>query len=122
MAGDPTLADVMAELAALRVEIAELRTEREQTASRQLVDAATLARELGVKRRWVYAHSDRLGAEPLTEPGDGRKPRLRFDVDKARLAFARDPDEETAPAKSISRSPRRKRETRAGHILRVRET
>jgi hypothetical protein len=32
----------------------------------------------------VYAHADELGAVPLTKPGEGRKPRLRFDLDLVR--------------------------------------
>lgn len=40
-----------------------------------LIDAATVARRLGVRRSWVYAHADQLGAIRL---GDGRG-RLRFD-------------------------------------------
>jgi hypothetical protein len=32
---------------------------------RRLVDAATLAAELGVDRSWVYAHRDELGAVRL---------------------------------------------------------
>lgn len=40
------------------------------------VDAATLARELGVERDWVYANARRLGAIRL---GEGPRGRLRFD-------------------------------------------
>lgn len=50
-----------------------------------LVDANGLAAEFGVDRSWVYAHADALGAIRL---GDGSKPRLRFDLDVAREAFA----------------------------------
>ena len=39
------------------------------------VDAATLARELGVERDWVYSHADELGALRLGGP----RGRLRFD-------------------------------------------
>lgn len=53
-----------------------LRTKREpQGHSARLVDAATLARELGVERDWVYAHADDLGAIRLGGP----RGRLRFD-------------------------------------------
>jgi hypothetical protein len=52
----------------------------------RLVDAAALARELGVGRRWVYEHRDALGAVQL---GTGSKPRLRFDLEAAREAMAR---------------------------------
>jgi hypothetical protein len=54
--------------------------------ARRLVDAATLARALGVKRAWVYEHCDDLGAVRL---GTGSKPRLRFDVHVARGALVR---------------------------------
>ena len=50
-----------------------------------LVDAAALARHLGVARSFVYDHADRLGAIRL---GDGPRPRLRFDVDEARRRLA----------------------------------
>jgi hypothetical protein len=42
----------------------------------ELVDAAELARRLGVERSWVYTHAIQLGAVKL---GNGRRPRLRFD-------------------------------------------
>jgi excisionase family DNA binding protein len=45
-----------------------------------LVDAAEVARRLGVGRSTVYAHSRELGA---VEVGTGRRPRLRFDLEKA---------------------------------------
>lgn len=51
----------------------------------RLVDAQTLAEALGVRRETVYAHADELGAIRL---GDGSKPRLRFDMETAREAFA----------------------------------
>jgi hypothetical protein len=51
-----------------------------------MVTAAQLAVVLNVKRDWVYAHADELGARRI---GGGRKPRLRFDVEVARAAFPR---------------------------------
>lgn len=67
------LADALAERIAPRL------------ARRPLVDAAELARVLGVKREWVYEHAVLLGAKRLDEDGEGKKkkPRLRFDVEKA---------------------------------------
>jgi hypothetical protein len=47
---------------------------------RQLLDAAELARVLGVDRQWVYDHQRELGAKRL---GNGRKPRLRFELTRA---------------------------------------
>lgn len=45
-------------------------------ADAELVDAAELARRLGVDRSWVYTHAIELGAVKL---GGGARPRLRFD-------------------------------------------
>jgi hypothetical protein len=42
----------------------------------QLLDAAAVARMLGVTRGWVYEHAAELGAIRL---GSGTRPRLRFD-------------------------------------------
>lgn len=53
-----------------------LRAEGPQEQPARLVDAATLARELGVERDWVYAHAEELGAIRL----GGRHGRLRFDL------------------------------------------
>lgn len=52
-----------------------LRAEKPQERHSRLVDAATLARELGVERDWVYANAERLGAIRLGGP----RGRLRFD-------------------------------------------
>jgi len=52
-----------------------LRIDTEKLAAR-LVDAATLARMLGVERDWVYAHARELQAVRL----GGERGRLRFDV------------------------------------------
>jgi hypothetical protein len=49
------------------------------------VDAATLARMLGVDRDWVYARAAQLGAVRL---GDGPKARLRFDIERVRATLA----------------------------------
>jgi len=52
-----------------------LRTHELSEHQVRLVDAATLARELGVERDWVYANAERLGAIRLGGP----RGRLRFD-------------------------------------------
>jgi hypothetical protein len=52
-----------------------LRTHEPREHPTRLVDAATLARELGVERDWVYANAERLGAIRLGGP----RGRLRFD-------------------------------------------
>jgi hypothetical protein len=68
------------ERVALRV--VELLDERRE----QLVDAATLAKTLGISRDTVYDHRAELGG---IEVGNGERPRLRFDVDQARAAWTR---------------------------------
>jgi hypothetical protein len=47
---------------------------------REFLDASELARVLGVERDWVYEHQDQLGAIRL---GNGRRPRLRFELTRA---------------------------------------
>src|SRR5437016_4021266 len=47
------------------------------------LDAAALARVLGVDREWIYGHAHRLGAIRL---GTGRR-RLRFDLKHGTRAF-----------------------------------
>ncbi len=83
----PNIALDAASVEAVARRVAELiRTERGSHVTRGLVDAATLAVELGVERSWVYAHRDELGAVQL---GGGSRPRLRFDVEAARNVLAR---------------------------------
>jgi len=62
-----------------------IRSEGTTPVARRMVDAGTLARELGVERSWVYAHRQELGGVKL---GTGPKPRLRFDVETARELLA----------------------------------
>jgi hypothetical protein len=83
--------DVNATLDAASVEavarrVVELMRGEGSSSVRGLVDAATLAAELGVTRSWVYEHRVELGAVRL---GAGSKPRLRFDVQRAREVLAR---------------------------------
>ena len=84
-------------------------------AARRLVDAATLAAELGVDRSWVYAHRGELGAIHL---GTGSKPRLRFDLEVAWKVLARSTSKESqrpkAPVPPRSSERRRQRRTRSG--------
>jgi hypothetical protein len=56
--------------------VVELLDRRGLSGGADLVDAAGLARRLGIERSWVYTHAIELGAVKL---GAGRKPRLRFD-------------------------------------------
>jgi hypothetical protein len=64
----------------LREEIARVASSAAEHAASdpaaRLVDAATVARMLGVERDWVYAHADALGAVRLGGP----QGRLRFDL------------------------------------------
>src|SRR5205823_3215213 len=73
----------------------------------ELVDAETLAGDLGVSRTFVYEHKELLGALPL---GTGPKPRLRFDPAEARRRLARLRAEPEQPKPS---SPKTRRRTQA---------
>ncbi|UJA20193.1 hypothetical protein HJD18_08165 [Thermoleophilia bacterium SCSIO 60948] len=70
------------------------------TSGDQLVDAATLARRLGVSRDFIYRHADELGALHLPSQGDSGRPRLRFEPDTAAAALRR----VQGPAGDASRS------------------
>jgi hypothetical protein len=98
-----------------------LRAERHSPRERRLVDAATLAAELGVERSWVYAHRTELGAIQL---GAGSKPRLRFDVDIARESLARstskEPQTQTLTAGGDSSRRRRERLGTSAGLLPIR--
>lgn len=67
------------------------------------VDAAALARVLGVEREWVYAHASELGAIRLGGPHG----RLRFDLDHVRRVLGAEPTGAVA-----GRLPARPREDR----------
>ena len=56
----PAQVSKLADLVARRV--VELLDERDRGTASELVDAATLARRLGVSRSTVYEHAARLGA------------------------------------------------------------
>jgi hypothetical protein len=62
--------------------VIELLHGKAAAAGPELVDAAELARRLGVERSWVYTHAIELGAIEL---GGGRRPRLRFDPNVAAM-------------------------------------
>jgi hypothetical protein len=70
----------LVELVAQRV--VELLQADPSTRDARLVDAATLARLLGVTRSYVYGHAAELGGVRL---GAGSRPRWRFDVRVARV-------------------------------------
>jgi hypothetical protein len=88
----------------------------EEQLSGIFIDAATLARLLGVSRATVYANADQLGAIRL---GKGKRARLRFDP--TRLA-APDPRAELGRAVHPAARPRRsaKPSKRAGFLLPIR--
>jgi hypothetical protein len=71
-----TLEDEVIEQIARRV--VELAGATHAFPARKYVDAADLARILGVDRDWVYANARRLGAIRLNGPGG----RLRFELQK----------------------------------------
>jgi hypothetical protein len=107
--------------------VAELiANDAHEAAARRLVDAATLAAELGVERSWVYEHRDELAPVRL---GTGSKPRLRFDVQAVRAALAtrrisQPPSRETLGTGRGASPRRRPRRTNAkptvGRVLAVR--
>lgn len=82
--------------------VAEL-LEKRGLQRRELVDAAELARRLGIERSWVYSHAIELGAVKL---GKGAKPRLRFDPEVAARALRKVDGKPTSdpPARSGKRA------------------
>lgn len=76
----------------------------------RLVDAATVAAALGVKRDWVYAHAFHLGAMRLGGP----KGRLRFDLDRIAQQLAPPPTTPPAPRRPAPRPRSRPRGQPAG--------
>ena len=70
------LRDRIAALEASNQKLADRLGAQESTGPGQLVDATAVARMLGTRRDWVYAHAAELGA---IRAGNGTRPRLRFD-------------------------------------------
>lgn len=68
----------------------------------RLVDAAQLARALGVRRDWVYRHAEHLGAIRLGGPAG----RLRFDLHRATSQLASTQEGALAGAASPGVLPR----------------
>ena len=75
--------DEEALLEAFTVRVAELLEQR--AAPPQLVDAKTLAGMLSVSVTTVYENVERLGGVEL--PGTGKRRLIRFDVEKALMAW-----------------------------------
>jgi len=116
----PQELDALAEAVAERV-VAQLRADPAAPPSQPagLVDAATLARALGVSPSYVYANSGKLGARRL---GSGPKPRLRFDLERAVEAHASCAPGCTAPATPQAAKPRPRRAASSGALLPIRGT
>jgi hypothetical protein len=79
---------------AIAQRVAELLTGDQAGSDSRLIDAATLARHLGVSPAFVYRNATKLGAirlptSPEADRGRKGKPRgrLRFDLEQARAAL-----------------------------------
>jgi hypothetical protein len=81
----------------------------------ELVDAAEVARRLGVSRESVYEHADALGAIRV---GNGVRPRLRFDL--ALVAERLRPQSPAKPEPTTAKA-RRPRPGRDAELLPIRE-
>jgi hypothetical protein len=79
----------------------------------RLVDAATLARLLGVSRATVYARAEELGAIRM---GDGKRPRLRFDPERI-MGTAAAGDHRRSDTESRPHPPRGKASLRSAVAL-----
>lgn len=79
--------------------------DRAHAPAARLVDAATLARMLGVERDWVYAHAGQLGAVRLGGP----RGRLRFDLATLGDRLAAPAGSAAAGAVPRAARPRRRR-------------
>lgn len=110
-AAGPFLDAASIEAVARRV-VELIRDEGGSSTVRRLVDAATLAAELGVDRSWVYAHRGELGAIQL---GTGSKPRLRFDPEVAWKVLAGSASKQSqAPKMPVPLSGSRRRRLGGG--------
>lgn len=78
------------DIEAIAHRVAELLGDPANTRAVRYVDAAHVARTLGVDRDWVYAHADQLGAIRLGGPHG----RLRFDLNHVIRALTGDAPEE----------------------------
>ena len=103
-----------ADIEAIASRVAELTAGHQTEPAVRYVDAAQLARMLGVERDWVYAHAGELGAIRLGGP----KGRLRFDIQHATCALAAPPAGVPAgrPADRRSCGRMRQRSRRAARV------
>lgn len=83
----PEHAVLVEAIAARVVEILDARDQvaAGDSASSRLLTVGELAAELGVHASFVYEHQDELGVIRL---GGGSKPRLRFDLERAKAAVS----------------------------------
>jgi len=110
---------------ALARRVAELIHREATSPIQRLVDAATLAIELGVERSWVYEHA--VALQPI-RLGDGPKARLRFDPQVVRKLLAadaaatsrRDPSEGGRHSSRPGQHAPRHRRPVVGQVLAVR--
>jgi hypothetical protein len=75
------------DIESIATRVAELLRDDVPASPARLADAAEVARELGVDRDWVYAHTRDLGATRL----GGDRGRWRFDLTRIRQDLARPP-------------------------------
>jgi hypothetical protein len=78
----------------------------------RLADAATVARELGVDRDWVYAHARELGGVRLGGPHG----RLRFDLQKIRRQLDCPDEGRLRPGERRRARPRKRPPRRLGNV------
>lgn len=83
-----------------------------------LVDAATLGRQLGVSRQFVYDHAEELGVLRL---GSGGRPTLRFELETAKRAWQRIADDRSESRVQATPPVRRKRRVPARKLLPLRD-
>jgi hypothetical protein len=104
------------------VELADLVAERLQRVQQApappasapcLVNASTVAEAIGMSAPWVREHAAELGGQRM---GDGPRPRLRFDLEKARAAWAARSASErpSVPDSAPQPGSRRRRSTPSG--------
>lgn len=112
----PEEVDALAAAVAERV-VERLRDEAVPPSEPGLVDAAALARALGVSPSYVYSRSSELGARRL---GNGPKARLRFDLERAVEAHASCAAGSAAPATPQAAKRRPRRAASSGELLPIR--
>ena len=82
-----------------------------------LVDASTLAQQLGVSRQFVYEHAEELGVLRLGAQG---RPTLRFDLEAAQRTRQRTADDRSQPQVRPTPTAERRPRLSAPRLLPVR--